>query len=60
MQDADGVFLAVDPIPVELRTDSDHEEGGGGDEVTEDGITELREALAASREAQEAKDAEIT
>ena len=60
LQDADSVFLTVDPIPVELRTESDHEEGGDGDEVTEDGITELREALAASREAQEAKDAEIT
>ena len=51
LQDADGVFLTVDPIPVELRTESDHEEGGDGDEVTEDEMTELREALAASREA---------
>ena len=50
----------MDHIPVELRTESDHEEGGDGDEVTEDGITELREALAASQEAQETKDAEIT
>ena len=62
LQDADGVFLTVKPIIVDLGKPDDPPEetiGEGGTESEDEGVEELKAALREAQEQQAAKEIEI-